>query len=121
MTRSPAPRLLAVATLALVTTLAGCSRDTAASKEPPRRPPTPVAVATVEEKEMPLQLQAIGAVEANATVSVRAQVGGELLKVHIKEGQEVKKGDLLFTIDPRPYEAALAQAQATLAKDRVQV
>jgi membrane fusion protein, multidrug efflux system len=81
----------------------------------------PVAVAPVEQKTVPLQLQAIGTVEAYATVSVKAQVGGELLRVHFKEGQDVKKGDLLFTIDPRVYEAAVAQAEANLAKDRVQI
>ena len=70
---------------------------------------------------MPLQIQAIGTVEASAVVSVKAQVGGELLRVHIKEGQDVKKGDLLFTIDPRAYEAALAQAEANLARDQGQV
>src|SRR6185312_8391437 len=98
MTPSFAVSLLAVTLLTLTTAFAGCSRDTASSKEPPRRPPVPVAVAPVEQKDVPIQLQAIGAVEANATVPVRAQVGGELLKVHIKEGQDVKKGDLLFTI-----------------------
>ena len=81
----------------------------------------PVAVAAVERKSIPLQIQAIGTVEAYQVVSVRAQVGGELMRVHIKEGQDVHKGDLLFTIDPRTSEAALAQAQATLAKDHGQV
>lgn len=99
----------------------GCSREKAESKQPVRRPPVPVAVAVVEQKDIPLQVQAIGAVEALSTVAVRAQVGGELLRVHFKEGQDVRKGDLLFTIDPRPFQAALAQAQANLAKDRVQV
>jgi multidrug efflux system membrane fusion protein len=80
-----------------------------------------VAVATVEKKSMPLQIQAIGTVEAYAVVAVKAQVGGELLRIHFKEGQDVRKGDLLFTIDPRTYEAALAQAQANLARDQVQV
>jgi multidrug efflux system membrane fusion protein len=56
-------------------------------------------------------------VEAYSTVSVRPQVTGTLTRVHFKEGQDVKKGDLLFTIDPRPFEAALKQAEATLAKD----
>lgn len=99
----------------------GCSGDTAESKQPQRRPAVPVAVAKVEQKTMPLQIQAIGTVEANAVVAVRAQVGGELSRVHVKEGQDVKKGDLLFTIDPRPFEAALAQAQATLANHQVAV
>src|SRR5262249_45147696 len=73
--------------------------------------------APVEQKAAPLLVQAIGTVEASSVVSVRAQVGGELLRVHIQEGQDVHKGDILFTIDPRPFEAALAQAQANLAPD----
>ncbi|HEU5197753.1 MAG TPA: efflux RND transporter periplasmic adaptor subunit [Methylomirabilota bacterium] len=100
-----------------VLALAACSGGNAESKQPPKRPPVPVAVSPVERKTVPLLVQAIGTVEAYNTVQVRAQVGGELMRVHIKEGQDVKTGDLLFTIDPRPYEAALAQAQATLAKD----
>ena len=102
-------------------TLAACSGGNAESKQPPKRPPVPVAVAPVERKTVPLLVQAIGTVEAYQVVSVRAQVGGELMRVHIAEGQDVKKGDLLFSIDPRPYEAALANAQATLAKDQGQV
>ena len=98
-----------------------CSGGNAESKQPPKRPPVPVAVAPVERKTVPLLVQAIGTVEAYQVVAVRAQVGGELMRVHITEGQEVKKGDLLFTIDPRTYEAALANAQATQAKDQGQV
>jgi membrane fusion protein, multidrug efflux system len=107
--------------LVLVGGLAACSGDRAESKQPPPRPVVSVAVAPVEQKAMPLQIQAIGTVEAYAVVSVRAQVGGELQRVHIKEGQQVRKGDLLFTIDPRTYEAALAQAEANVARDQVQV
>jgi multidrug efflux system membrane fusion protein len=107
--------------IALLVATAGCSRDKAESKQPPRRPPVPVAVATVEQRDIPLQIQAIGAVEAYTTITVRALVGGALMRVHFKEGQDVRAGDLLFTIDPRPYEAALAQTQANLAKDRAQV
>ena len=77
----------------------------------------PVSVAAVEKKTMPVTLQAIGTVEAYQVVTVKAQVGGELLRVDVKEGQDVKKGDLLFVIDPRSFEAALAQAQANLARD----
>jgi multidrug efflux system membrane fusion protein len=101
--------------------LAGCSGDKVESKQNPVRPPVAVAVAAVEQRTVPLQIQAIGTVEAYSVVSVRAQVGGELVGVHFKEGQDVRKGDLLFTIDPRTYEAALAQAEANVAKDRVQV
>ena len=107
--------------LLLAASAAACSGGNAESKQPPKRPPVPVAVAAVERKSIPLQIQAIGTVEAYQVVSVRGQVGGELMRVHIKEGQDVHKGDLLFTIDPRTYEAALAQAQATLAKDQGQV
>ena len=87
--------------LVLAGGLAACSGDRAESKQPPPRPVVSVAVAPVEQKAMPLQIQAIGTVEAYTVVSVRAQVGGELQRVHVKEGQQVKKGDLLFTIDPR--------------------
>jgi len=111
-------RLGLILAVALVAPMAACSEGKVESKTPPRRAAIPVAVATVEQKAIPLLVQAIGSVEAYSVVSVRAQVGGELMRVHIKEGQDVKKGDLLFTIDPRVYEAALAQAQATLARDR---
>jgi membrane fusion protein, multidrug efflux system len=123
MTTSRAVHLLLPAVALALT--AACSGGNAESKQQPpqpaRRPTVPVAVAAVERKEMPVQIQAIGTVEAYSVVSVRAQVGGELMRAHVKEGQDVKKGDLLFTIDPRTYEAALAQAQANLAKDQVQV
>jgi len=107
--------------LLLLLALGACSGGNAESKQPPRRPPVPVAVAPVERKTVPLLVLAIGTVEAYQVVQVRAQVGGELMRVHITEGRDVKKGDLLFTIDPRPYEAALANAQATLANHQGQV
>src|SRR5262245_27234896 len=100
---------------------AGCSGDKAESQQPQRRPAVTVTVAKVEQKNIPLQIQAIGTVEAYNIVTVRAQVGGELLRVHVKDGQDVKKGDLLFTIDPRIIEASVAQAQANLARDQGQV
>src|SRR5207249_5175403 len=106
--------LLLTASLALT----ACSGDKAESKQSQqRRPAVPVTVASVERKTVPLEIRAIGSVEAYSTVAVKAQVGGELMRVHIKEGQDVHKGDLLFTIDPRSLQAALAQAEATLAKD----
>ena len=72
-------------------------------------------------KTVPEQLRAIGNVQAYATVLIRSRVGGELVGVHFKEGEEVKTGELLFTIDPRPFEAALKQAEANLAKNRAQL
>jgi multidrug efflux system membrane fusion protein len=81
-------------------------------------PPAPVTIAEAVRKDMPLELRAIGNVESIATVGIKAQVGGELIAVNFSEGQEVKRGDLLFTIQPRLYEVQLAQAEANLARDR---
>jgi multidrug efflux system membrane fusion protein len=77
----------------------------------------PVSVATAMQKDVPVQLRAIGNVEPFSTVSVKSQVEGQLARVHFVEGQRVDKGALLFTIDPRPFEAALRQAQANVARD----
>ena len=77
----------------------------------------PVTVTKVTRKNVPVEIQVIGNVEAYSTIAVKAQVGGILTKVDFKEGDYVKNGDLLFTIDPRPLKAQLAQAVATLSKD----
>jgi membrane fusion protein, multidrug efflux system len=76
----------------------------------------PVETALVTQQDVPIQLKAIGNVEALSTVGVRSQVEGILLRVAFVPGQEVKKGDLLFTIDPRPLHAQLSQAEANLLK-----
>jgi multidrug efflux system membrane fusion protein len=81
----------------------------------------PVLVATATQKAVPVQIRVVGSVEAYSTVSVKSQVTGVLQKAHFKEGQDVKKGQLLFTIDPRPFEAALKQAEANLARDTAQL
>ncbi len=101
--------------LALCALGSGCSKEQAA---PPPRPAVPVLVGTVTQKSMPVQVIAVGNVEAYSTVSIKAQVSGQLLDVHFKEGDFVRKGQLLLTLDPRPYEAALAQAKAALARDK---
>lgn len=77
----------------------------------------PVTVAVALQKNVPVEVQVIGNVEAYSTISVKAQVGGQLTEVHFHEGDFVKKGDPLFTIDPRPFQASLNQAIATVAKD----
>jgi multidrug efflux system membrane fusion protein len=100
--------------LIVVMAAAGCSKQQAAA--PPQRA-VPVAVATARLQDVPVQVRAIGNVEAFSTVSIKAQVSGPVIGVHFTEGQDVKKGDLLFTIDPRPFQVALEQAQAALAKD----
>jgi multidrug efflux system membrane fusion protein len=79
--------------------------------------PAPVVVAAVQVRDVPLRLFAVGAVEPFSTVTVRPQVSGVLLQAAFEEGQEVRKGDVLFRIDDRPFVAALHQAQATLARD----
>ena len=85
---------------------------------PPSQPPAPVVVATVKTATVPVTLSAIGNVLAYSAVAVRSQVDGQIFTVHFREGQTVKKGDLLFTLDARPYEAVLRQSEANLAKDR---
>jgi multidrug efflux system membrane fusion protein len=85
------------------------------------REAVPVLVATAEQKTVASRIHAIGRVEAYSTVEIKARVDGEVIGVHFKEGQDVKKGDLLFTLDPRPFQAALMQAKATLAKDQAQL
>jgi multidrug efflux system membrane fusion protein len=115
------PRKTARFFLAGLTFLAACSgghsaeEPKAKSKE---RPPVPVEVATVMSKDVPEQATAIGNVEAYSTVAVKSRVSGELVGVHFQEGQEVKEGDLLFTIDKAPYEVALKEAQARLERDQ---
>src|ERR1700692_4156930 len=79
--------------------------------------PVPVLVATVGSKTVPINIDVIGNVEAYSTISVKAQVGGQLTVVSFHEGDFVKKNDLLFTIDPRPYQGQLNQAMANLARD----
>ena len=93
----------------------GCSKEQAAPA--PRAADIPVLVSKVTQRVMPVQLASIGNV-GGFTVSVKAQVAGELLDVHFKDGDFVHKDQLLFTIDPRPYEAALAQVRATLLRDK---
>ena len=84
-------------------------------KPPTPPPPRPVTTAKVTTKDVPLYLDEIGSTAAYETVQIQAQVSGQIIAREFKDGVEVKKGDLLFRIDPRPYEAALASAQADLA------
>lgn len=87
---------------------------------PPQMPAVPVTVAQAVEKSIPIQVKPIGNVESYSSIPVKAQVGGELIQIHFKEGQDVRKGDLLFEIDRRPYEQALRQAEANLNRDIAQ-
>ncbi len=81
----------------------------------------PVAVATAERRDLPVYFSGLGTITAFNTVTVRSRVDGQIVEVAFREGQEVRQGDLLMVIDPRPYEVLLAQAQANLAKDEAQL
>jgi multidrug efflux system membrane fusion protein len=83
-------------------------------------PAAPVKIATVVSRTMPVQVQAIGNVETISAVTIKPQISGQLVEVHFKEGDFVKKGQLLFTIDKAPFEAALRQAEGMLAHDEAQ-
>ncbi len=80
--------------------------------------PTPVLVAAVERKTMPVYLTGLGTVTAYNTVTIKTRVDGQLMRVNVREGQAVRQGELLMEIDPAPYQAALAEAQGQLAKDQ---
>ncbi len=102
----------------LMAALTGCSRTKAAAS--PGMPVVPVLAATVERRDMPVELQAIGTVEAYSSVAVKTQITGELTGVYFKEGQDVSKGDLLFTLDKRPFEADVKRQEANLEHDIAQ-
>ena len=123
---------LVLGSLVATATLPGCSFGEASPQQQQqqqqqgsgggaqRQPAVPVTVALVVKKPMPLQISVIGAAEANSTVAVHAQITGELMSVNFNEGDDVKMGQVLFTLDRRPLEAALQQAEANLARDLAQ-
>jgi multidrug efflux system membrane fusion protein len=84
-------------------------------------PAVPVSIAPAVLETVPVEIRAVGRVEASAVIQVKSQVAGEIVRVAFAEGTNVQKGDLLFEIDPRPYQDALRQAEATLAKDQAQL
>ena len=108
--------LVALAIAALLA--AGCGPD---GKERTGPPAVPVLAADAVVADVPVTLKAIGAVEALNAVAVTARAGGQLLEVGFSEGRDVRKGDLLFRIDPAPYQAALDQAQANLERDQARL
>ena len=103
--------------LAIGLLLCGCSEK----KQQAAAPRVPVTVADVVQKTVPVQVRVIGNVEAYSTVGIKPQITGEIVGVHFSEGQDVKKGQLLFTFDPRPFEADLLRAQANLAQDEAKL
>lgn len=112
----------ALGLLGAVLSVAGCSDRPGSAQTPPARAPAvPVGVAAAERKPVPVTLVAVGNVQAYTTVSVKSQIAGQLVQVHFKEGEEVARGDLLFTIDQRPLQASVRQVEANVAKDRAQL
>lgn len=118
-TRLPIPWTATIWAAVAVALLVGSCND---RKPPPSQTPSvapiPVLAAPVQQKTMPVQVGTIGTVAASATVMVRSRVGGTLQEVHFSEGEEVQKDQLLFLIDPRPFEQLLRQAEALLARDQ---
>src|ERR1043166_5276727 len=117
------PALVAVCAIALAISVSlGCSKNTAQAAGPSapanQRPAAPVVVSSVEQHDVPVQVTAIGNVEAYQTVQIRSQVNGQLQRVLFKEGDDVRKGQLLFQLDKAPFQAALEQAEGNLQRDQ---
>ena len=96
-------------------------REPARSAAPPANPTIPVTAGVARADDVPVYVQGIGTVQAINTVNVKSRVDGEIVAAYFKQGQEVKQGERLFLIDPRPYQAALDLAKATEAKDAAQL
>ena len=107
--------------LAILLTISGLSAILAgcANQAQPNfaRPPAPVVVSTAVSQNVSNYMDALGKIVARETVAIQPQVSGRITKIHFTDGANVRRGQLLFTIDPRPFEANLKQAQANLAKD----
>lgn len=101
--------------------LAFLAASCSGGKGKPPEEKVPVTVAVAQTKDVPIQIRGIGTVQPISSVAVRTQVGGQLTRVAFHEGDDVRRGQLLFVIDPRPYQAALTQARANLQRDLAQM
>jgi multidrug efflux system membrane fusion protein len=101
--------------------LSGCKQQQAVNPMAAGPPVVPVTVAKAVQENVPTDLQVVGTAEAFSNVQVKSQIAGELVSVNFTEGQNVRKGDLLFRIDDRPYKEALSQAEAAVERDRAQI
>lgn len=104
----------------LVAALFVCGACAAKKEKPKTKPPVPVTVATAIQKDVPVQVKAIGNIEPYTSVAIKSQVSGQIARVHFQEGSDVQKGSLLFTLAPESFEATLSQCEAALAKDLAQ-
>ena len=107
--------LLAIPLLVMGVFCVSCSNK--AAQPASERPPAPVATTVAVAQDVPTYLEALGKTVAREVVSIQPQVSGRITKIHFVDGTNVKKGDMLFTIDPRPFEANLSQAKANVSKD----
>lgn len=97
-----------------------CAACTAKKDKPKAKPPVPVKVVQALQKDVPVQVKAIGNIEAYTSVAIKSQVSGQIARIHFTEGSDVQKGDLLISIDPEPFQATVSQFEAALAKDQAQ-
>jgi multidrug efflux system membrane fusion protein len=111
---------LSAISLILLALLSSCNKSTVQAG-PVAFPPTPVTVAKATQESVPFEIRVVGSSSPSATVQVKSQVAGQIIGVHFTEGQNVAKDALLFEIDSRPYQEALKQAEAMLARDRAQL
>lgn len=109
---------LALAVVAVLRLRHPAQAQTASPNGPEAERPTPVLVTRAERRDVPVVLEGLGTVTASNTVTVRPQVDGRLIEIAFQEGQSVHRGDLLARIDPRPFEIAVRQAEAVVARDR---
>src|SRR5882762_5016908 len=127
----PLSRLISVAGVffsllwlgALCLSLAGCSSDDSKQQQAQAAAPraVSVAVAPVQRQDVPVYLTGLGSVTAFNTANIKSRVDGQIMQVNFREGQNVRQGELLILIDPRPYQAQLEQAQAQLFRDQAQL
>jgi len=124
--KSSAPQFIFICLLLFCLAFIGCGKKESVQAASPAgapgggRPPAPVTVASAEQRDVPVQLTAIGNVEAYQTVQVRSMVNGQIEQVHFKQGDDVRQGQLLFSLDKRPFEADLERAVGQLRKDEAQ-
>ncbi len=104
----------------IVTLLFLCISCSAKKEKPKAKPPVPVKVIQAVQKDVPVQIKAIGNIEAYTTVAIKSQVAGQITRLHFAEGSDVEKGALLISIDPEPFQATVRQFEAALAKDQAQ-
>jgi len=113
---------LLIPVLVLLAVLCSCAGSSTKSAQAGVGPQAiPVSVAAAERRDVPVFQEGLGSVQASNTVSLKSRVDGQIVEIAFKEGQNVKQGDLLIVIDPRPYQVQLEQAQAALARDQAQL